>query len=133
LLVENDVIFAYLNMLDRQHRVASRIFKKLEKGSISFEMSSVSLMEMELIYKSQGRENRLLRDLAALIALPNVKYVPLTPDIALAAVYLRQNLNLSFFDSHYAATALTLDGAIASFDTAYDRVEGLKRVPPEMV
>ncbi|MBO3799585.1 MAG: hypothetical protein FGF52_00795 [Candidatus Brockarchaeota archaeon] len=39
---------------------------------------------------------RLLKDLAAIAALPNVEYVALTPDITLASVYLRQTLNLTF-------------------------------------
>lgn len=34
---------------------------------------------MELIYKSEKMEDRLLKDLAAIAALPNVEYVALTP------------------------------------------------------
>jgi predicted nucleic acid-binding protein len=97
------------------------------------EISSVSLIEMELIYRSQRREERLLKDLAAIAALPHVRYVALTPDIAVASVYLRQTINLSFFDSHYAATALNIDQKIISFDQAYDTVPGLTRIKPEAV
>ncbi|MEM4488822.1 MAG: hypothetical protein QXI55_01355 [Thermofilum sp.] len=64
---------------------------------------------MEPICRSEKREGRLLKDLAALAALPNVEYVALTPDVVLTSVYLRQTLNLFFFDSHYAATALNLE------------------------
>jgi hypothetical protein len=64
-------------------------------------------------------------------ALPHVKYVALTPDIAVASVYLRQTLNPTFFGSHYAATALKSDGKIISFRRAYDRVPGLTRIKPE--
>jgi predicted nucleic acid-binding protein len=105
-LLENDVIFAYLNRSDPNHDVAKRIFQKLKNGEIKVKISSVSLIEMELIYRSEGIEDRLLQDLAALATLPNVEYVPLTPDIAITSVYLRQTFNLTFFDSHYAATAL---------------------------
>ncbi|MBO3808266.1 MAG: type II toxin-antitoxin system VapC family toxin [Candidatus Brockarchaeota archaeon] len=130
-LLENDVIFAYLNEHDPNHEMAERIFGKLRKGEIRVEISSISLVEMELIYRSEKRENRLLKDLAAIAALPNVEYVALTPDTTLASVYLRQTLNLTFFDSHYAATALNLDGKIISFDQAYDKVPGLTRIEPE--
>ncbi|MEM2913261.1 MAG: PIN domain-containing protein [Candidatus Bathyarchaeia archaeon] len=130
-LLENDVIFAYLNEYDPNHPIAERIFRKLHDGEISIHISSVSLIEMELIYRSEKMEERLLRDLAALAALPNVEYVPLTPDTAVASVYLRQTLNLSFFDSHYAATALSLDRKIISFDKAYDKVLGLTRIKPD--
>jgi predicted nucleic acid-binding protein len=132
-LIENDVIFAFLNEYDPNHRIAERIFQKLQSGRTAVTMSSVSLLEMELIYKREKAEDKLLRDLAALAALPNVKYVPLTPDVAVASVYLRQTLDLTFFDSHYAATALNLDRRILSFDQSYDKVHGLERVDPTTI
>ena len=132
-LIENDVIFAYLNEYDSNHAIGERIFQKLQDGEVRVEVSSVSLIEMELIYRSEGMEDKLLKDLAAVAALPNVEYVALTPDVAVASVYLRQTLNLTFFDSHYAATALNSDRKIVSFDQAYDRVPGLTRIKPENV
>ncbi|MFQ6076471.1 MAG: type II toxin-antitoxin system VapC family toxin [Candidatus Bathyarchaeia archaeon] len=132
-LLENDVIFAYINEYDPSHVIAEDIFKKLQNGEISVEISSVSLIEMELIYRSEKMESKLLKDLAAIAALPNVKYVALTPDVAVASVYLRQTLDLTFFDSHYAATALSLDRKIISFDQAYDKVPGLTRIKPDTI
>jgi len=132
-LLENDTIFAYLNEYDPHHATAERIFQKLEKGDIQVEISSVSLIEMELIYRSEKMEDKLLKHLAAVAALPNVKYIALTPDVAVASVYLRQTLNLTFFDSHYAATALNLDRTIISFDKAYDKVPGLTRIKPDTI
>jgi predicted nucleic acid-binding protein len=130
-LLENDVIFAYLNEYDPHHTIAEKIFQKLQTGEITLEISSVSLIEMELIYRSEKMEKKLLKELAAIAALPNVKYLPLTPDVAVASTYLRQTLNLTSFDSHYAATALNQDGKILSFDQAYDKVPGLTRIKPE--
>lgn len=130
-LLENDTIFAYLNKYDPKHEIAERIFRKLQNGEIKLEISSVSLIEMELIYRSEKMEHKLLEHLAAVAALPNVEYISLTPDIAVASVYLRQTLNLTFFDSHYAATALNADRKIISFDQAYDKVPGLTRIKPE--
>lgn len=130
-LLENDVVFAFLNRNDSNHKIAERIFSKLEKGTLRVELSSVSLVEMELVYKSEGLDERLLEDLSAVAALPNVKYVPLTPDVALASVYLRNSSDLSFFDSHYAATALSRDRKIISFDRSYDAVPGLSRTDPK--
>ena len=129
-LLENDVIFAYLNEYDSNHTIAERIFQKLQNGEINVEISSVSLIEMELIYRSEKMEDKLLKDLAAIAALPHVKYITLTPDVAVASVYLRQTLDLTFFDSHYAATALNLDRKVISFDQAYDMVPGLTRIKP---
>lgn len=132
-LLENDVIFAYLNQSDRNHAIAEKIFQKLQNGELKVELSSVSLVEMELIYKSEKIEDKLLEHLAAVTALPNTDYIALTPDIAVASVYLRQTLNLTFFDSHYAATALNTDHKIISFDKAYDKVPGLNRIKPETI
>jgi len=132
-LLENDVIFAFLNEYDPNHTVAEKVFQKIRSGESMVEISSVSLLEMELIYKSERMEDKLLKDLAALAALPNVKYIALTPDIAVASVYLRQTLNLTFFDSHYAAAALNLDRRIVSFDQSYDRVHGLTRLDPAAI
>jgi len=132
-LIENDVIFAYLNERDQHHNVAERIFQKLHSGNIKLELSSVSLIEMELIYRNERMEHKLLKDLAAVAALPNVTYAPLTPDVAVTSVYLRQTLNLSFFDSHYAATALSLDRRIVSFDQSYDHILGLIRKDPATI
>lgn len=111
--------------------VAETLFRKLEGGQIHLALSSVSLIEMELIYRSEGVEDQLLEDLAAVAALPNVNYVAFTPDVAVASAYLRQTLDLTFFDSHYAAAALGLDRKIVSFDEAYDKVPGLTRVNPK--
>ncbi len=132
-LLENDVIFAYLNEYNHNHTIAERIFQKLQNAEITLEISSVNLIEMELIYRSEKMEDKLLKHLAAIAALPNVKYIALTPDMAVASVYLRQTFELTFFDSHYAATALNLDRKIISFDQAYDRVPGLTRIKPETI
>jgi predicted nucleic acid-binding protein len=132
-LLENDVIFAYLNEYDSNHTIAERIFQKLQNGKLNVEVSSVSLIEMELIYRSEKMEDKLLKDLAAITILPNVKYIALTPDIAVASVYLRQTFNLTFFDSHYAATALNIDRKIMSFDEAYDKVPSLTRIKPDTI
>jgi predicted nucleic acid-binding protein len=129
-LIENDVIFAYLNEADPNFDSAERIFSRLNSGSLRVSVSSVALVEMELIYQSENREDALLRDMATLAALPNTAFEPLTPDLALSAVYLRQTFGLGFFDSHYAATALNLDKRVISFDRAYDSVKGLRRLDP---
>ena len=129
-LIENDTIFAFLNSLDKHHDAAKTIMRRLDHGEIEAELSSVALIEMELVYMSQGLEERLVGDLAAVAALRGVRVLPLTPDVAVAAAYIRGAHGLSFFDSHYAATALAGDGEIISFDEAYDGVPGLKRVVP---
>jgi len=62
-----------------------------------------------------------------------LKYVALRPDVAVASVNLRQTLNLTFFDLHYAAVALNQDRGILSFDQSYDRVKGPTLVDPATI
>ena len=128
--MENDVIFAYMNENDENHRVAEKIFQALKKDKLKLDISGVTLLEMEHIYKSQRLEDRLLEVMSALLSLPNVNFIPLIPEIVITSVRLRQEFGLSFFDSHYAATALYLDGKIISFDKAYEGVPGLERIDP---
>ncbi|MDK2383914.1 MAG: hypothetical protein QI199_03770, partial [Candidatus Korarchaeota archaeon] len=59
-LIENDVIFAYMNENDEKHRIAEKIFHKLQEGRLKLDISGVTLLEIELIYKSQKLEDRLL-------------------------------------------------------------------------
>lgn len=58
-------------------------------------------------------------------------YFPLTVDIVLTGTGIRKEHGLSFFDSHYAATALYGDGKILSTDKAYSRVPGLQLIEPD--
>ncbi|MCD6244519.1 MAG: type II toxin-antitoxin system VapC family toxin [Candidatus Korarchaeota archaeon] len=129
-LMENDVIFAYMNESDENHQAAVKIFQKLREGKLRVDISGITLLEMELIYRSQRRESELLKVMSALLSLPNVGFIPLTPEIVITSIRLREKIGLSFFDSHYAATALYLDGRIISFDEAYDKVPGLVRMDP---
>jgi len=47
------------------------------------------------------------------------------------AARIKREHNLTFFDSFHAASALSLpDQSIVSFDRAYDRVAGLRRIDP---
>ena len=129
-LIENDLVFALLNLSDSRHEEASKFFRRLEVEGQHATLSCVALIEMELVYMSNGLEGRLVNDLAAASALPGVDLIPLTADEVIAAAYLRGAYGLSFFDSHYAATALAEDGIIISYDQAYEKVPGLKLVSP---
>lgn len=128
-LLETDLIFAYLNKLDGHHEVAKNIFNKIMEGT-HYTISSLSLIEIELIYKSNNLEKQLAQHIAALSTLPNITIHQLSADIILTSIYLRETYNLTFFDSHYAATALQLDAEIISTDKKYLNIPGLKLIDP---
>lgn len=65
MLIENDTIFAYMNERDRNHKKAEVLFQKIRDG-LGVEASSVCLLEMELVFKSESREDELLGIITAL-------------------------------------------------------------------
>ncbi|MBD3206239.1 PIN domain-containing protein [Candidatus Bathyarchaeota archaeon] len=129
-LLETDLIFAYLNEKDKFHEASIRVFDKINKGS-KLSVSILSLVELELIYKSSGYQDQIQSHLAILSSLQNIEYSPLSVDIVLTSIVLREEHGLSFFDSHYAATAIHGDGKILSTDQAYTRVPGLTLIEPD--
>jgi len=46
-LLENDVIFAYLNEYDPNHTVAEKIFQKMRSGEATVEISSLTLTRLK--------------------------------------------------------------------------------------
>ncbi|MEM4488823.1 MAG: hypothetical protein QXI55_01360 [Thermofilum sp.] len=44
-LLENNVIFAYLNEYNPNHEIAEGIFEKLRRGELRVEISSISQLE----------------------------------------------------------------------------------------
>jgi hypothetical protein len=48
-------MFEYLNTFHPKFRIAVRIFRKIKAGSLKVSISSVTLVEMELIHRSEGK------------------------------------------------------------------------------
>ena len=132
MLIENDVIFAYMNERDRNHEKAEMVFQKIRDG-LRVEASSVCLVEMELVFKSESREDELLGVITALKGIENIEFLPVTPEIVISSIAIRINYGLTFFDSHYAATALSRDRVIISMDNAYDSIPNLTRCDPDEI
>lgn len=131
-LIETDMIFAFLNSNDRHHNVASKLFSQIKSG-YEVGLPTSALIEMELVYKSNNREDDLANHVANLIAIPNITSIALTPKTILLSIKLREDYDLSFFDSHHAATALENDGKIISTDQQYKKMSDLEVVDPEDV
>ena len=124
------MIFAFLNANDFHHNVANKLFSQIESG-YEVGLPTSALIEMELIYKSNTREDDLASHVANLVAIPNITSLALTPKTILLSITLREDYNLSFFDSHHAATALENDGKIISTDQDFKKVPNLELVDPE--
>ena len=129
-IIETDMIFAFLNANDRHHNVASKLFSHIKSG-YEVGLPTSALIEMELIYKSNDREDDLANHVANLVAIPNITSIVLTLKTILLAITLREDYNLSFLDSHHAATALENDGKIIGTDQQFKNVPNIELVDPE--
>ncbi len=129
-IIETDMIFAFLNSNDRHHNVASKLFSQIKSG-YKVGLPTSALIEMELIYKSNDREDDLANHVANLIAIPNITPLALTPKTILLSIKLREEYNLSFFDSHHTAAALENDGKIISTDQQFKTISNLELIDPD--
>lgn len=128
-LIETDTIIGFLNKGDIFHEESNEIFEKISNGELDAEISSVSLIELQLVYKSKKIEYQFEFDLAEFQAIKNLKWAPLTVVSSLTAINLRKRYNLTFFDSLHVGIAFNLDMQIISQDKKYDNISGLKRIP----
>ena len=127
--IETDVLFGFLNAKDRLHDCAAKIFTAISKG-LHISLPSSVLIEMELIYKSECREVDLTSHIVNLLALEGLNPVPLTPETVLLAIALREEYELSFFDSHHVSAALQGDSKLISTDQAFGRIRNLQLIDP---
>jgi predicted nucleic acid-binding protein len=128
-LIETDTKIGFINKNDRFHKEASYIFKKISQGELDLSISSVSLIELQLIYKSKNIEFQFSFDLAEFQSIRNLKWAPLSVESSLTALNFRKRYNLSFFDSLHIGIAINLDKQIISQDKEYENIKGLTRIP----
>ena len=128
-LIETDTIYAFLNKNDIYHDYANIIFNMINNSELGVKISSVSLIELQLIYKSKEIEYDFELDLIDLQRINNIVWAPLDVSSTLTAIHLRRKYNLSFFDSLHVGIAINLDKQIISQDKGYDNIAGLKRIP----
>ena len=106
-----------------------QIFNRINEGKLDAKFSSVSLIEIQLIYKSKEIEYEFEKDLREFNGIKNLEWAPLNVESCLSAFYVRKTYNLSFFDSLHVGIALNLDKEIISQDRKYNDIIGLKKIP----
>lgn len=134
MLVETDIILAHVKERDWLKPYAEALLKAAERGEVELYASCEVLHELYYVAVKLGISLELLLEkLVALAGVRNLRWVPLTERVALAALTLMVEYGLtSYFDACYAATALLADPdrVVVSTDSVYDRVPGLKRMDP---
>jgi len=141
-ILEVDLLYAALDPKDVHHQVARKLLN-LTKGRklAGVKIGSLALHELELNLKTgnlliEERKAtlediaRFFTDLSRLLSLYNLSVFSLTCEQIAEAANLRKKYNLTFYDSHHAASAMLWDSKIISTDSIYDSVIGLKRINP---
>lgn len=138
MLIETDTIYAFVKNSDRLKPTAEKLIWRIKEGELGEVAASREALH-ELYYVSM-REGVTLDDYisraAALTSIPNLRFLPTTPEIdLLALVLMRQHGLTSIFDAYHAATALNQvkDHTIISTDHVFDRIPGIKRIDPHTV
>ncbi|MEM2995281.1 MAG: PIN domain-containing protein [Candidatus Bathyarchaeia archaeon] len=135
LMIEADVLYAYVKREDRLKPVADSVITKIIKGELGVVYTSrESLHELYYVSTKEGVSlDEYISRAAALTAIENLKFVETTYQIDLLALTLmRQYRVKSIFDAYYAATALNQvpDHTIISTDEVFDAIPGIKRIDP---
>lgn len=135
MMIETDVLYAYVKKDDWLKPTAEQVISKITQGELGTVYASrESLHEMYYVSKEEGVSvDELIARTAALTAIENLTFLETTPEIDLLALTLiRQYRITSIFDAYYAATALNQvpDRTIISTDTVFDAIPGIKRIDP---
>lgn len=112
-----------------------------ERRMMGIKVDTLALHELELNLKVgniliEGRKAtlediaKLFKDLGQLLSLYNINTQPLTCEQIAKAADLRSSYNLTFYDSHHAASALLYDSKIISTDEGYEHIKDLTRINP---
>jgi len=135
MLVESDVLYAYVKKSDWLKPVAVKIVEMAVEGALGTLYASREVLH-ELYYLSVEEgvpPDEYLARAAALTAIDNLVFLPTTPEIDLLAFTLLAQYRLgSVFDAYHAATALSQvpDHTIVSTDHVYDSIPGIRRIDP---
>ena len=96
----------FLEKHPRYYQVAKNIFKKIEDGAISANISTLVFTEL-LVPAYRSKENKCAEKVVHILSnYPNLKIIPLTIEISTTAAKLRATHGLRTPDAIHIATAL---------------------------
>ncbi len=136
MLIESDMLIAYLKKEDWLKPTAERVVGAIEAGKLGeTACSAATLHEMYYVFSEHAPMRTILADFARIATMKNLKLVNPDVETYLSALHLAETYRISsVFDALYAATALSPsvpDHTILSTDAVFERVPGLKRQAPE--
>ncbi len=120
-VIETDIIYAIMKKEDALKNKAKEILKK----SRQLHCSSATIVEIFSVLKAINKFSLVAPKLKALANFPNLKFLTITPEIGDKAAEIHSAGLLSFFDSFYAATAISGGMTLVSSDKAFGKVPNL--------
>lgn len=135
MLIESDLIIAYIKKSDWLKPSANKIFQAIQTKQLeNIQISTHVIHELYYVFSDLAQLSTILSNAVKISTLDNITYVDTTREIMISALELMSTYQMSsVFDAIYAATTLTNlvpDHVILSTDTAYDKIPGLKRIDP---
>ena len=138
MLIESDLIIAYIKKSDWLKPSADKIFQAIKTKQLeNIQVSTHVMHELYYVFSDLAPLSTILSNAVKISTLNNITYVDTTREIMISALELMSTYQISsVFDAIYAATALTNlvpDHVILSTDTAYDKIPGLNRIDPRAI
>jgi predicted nucleic acid-binding protein len=135
LLIETDLLYAFVKQTDRLKPIADKVIWRINEGEIGEVYASrETLHELYYVSIKEGVTlDEYIKRAAALTNINNLIFLPTTSEIDLLALTLMKQYKLgSIFDAYHAATVLNQvkDHTMISTDHIFDNIPGLNRVDP---
>jgi len=135
LMIETDMLYAYVKKEDWLKTTAYNVVSRIMKGELGTVYASrESIHELYYVSKEEGVSiDEYISRVAALTAIKNLTFTETTYEIDLLALTLMKQYKIeSIFDAYYAATALNQvpDHSIISTDAVFDAIPGITRIDP---
>jgi len=121
-LIETDLIYAIMKKEDPLKDKAKTILRR----SKELHSSSATILEIFSVLKALNKFSSVAPKVKALANLPNLSFLPITPDVADKAAEIHSAGLLTFFDSFYAATAVASNITLVSSDKRFSNIPNLK-------
>ena len=138
MLIESDILIAYIKKQDWLKSTAERIIGDVESGVFGIvQIPSEVFHELYYVMSEFTALDIIHTNFSKIRSLKNVEFLEANPETYILAVTLMQTYGIkSFFDAIYAAHTLSPecpDNTILSTDKVYDRIKGIRRVDPRKI
>ena len=135
MLIESDLIIAYMKKEDWLKETATKIFNAIEEDRLTgIQASSEVLHELYYVFSDYAPLSIIVANEARIATMKNITFIDPTRETYLCALNLMETYELkSIFDAIYAATTLlekVPDHTILSTDEKYEKIKGIKRIDP---